>query len=176
MEAIVPEKTANVASHVPRAAPAAVATSETPSESRRTYLAATDNLEAAPSIGPKTAQRFAAIGVVTVGEFLARQPGEMASLLGERFLSTQVLADWQAQARLVMSVAGLRGTHAQMLVGAGYRDAAAIIKADAVKLCADVLAFTGTSNGQRVLRDGDVPDIEKIRGWIAKAVASAQAA
>lgn len=178
VEAIVPEKTANVVSQAPRSAPAAIpiAASETPSEPRRTYLTATDDLEAAPSIGPKTAQRFAAIGVKTVGEFLARQPAEMARLLEERFLSAPVLADWQAQARLVMSIGGLRGTHAQMLVGAGYRDAAEIVAADAVKLCADVLAFASTPNGQRVLRDGDAPDVEKIRGWIAKAVASIRAA
>jgi predicted flap endonuclease-1-like 5' DNA nuclease len=171
------EKLADIVTRPPVAIrPAPEIKSEPPSGSPRTYLAASDDLEAAPSIGPKTAARLAAIGITTVGQFLEHEPGEMASLLGERFLTTQVLSEWQDQARLVMSVPGLRGTHAQFLVGAGYRDANAIIAADAGKLCADVLHFAGSTNGQRLLRDGDPPDIEKIRGWIALAQNGAKAA
>jgi hypothetical protein len=69
-------------------------------------------------------------------------------------------------------VPGLRGTHAQLLVGAGYRTRDALAAALETKLCADVLAFALSSEGQRVLRDGNPPDIEKIKGWLASAVAS----
>ena len=68
------------------------------------------------------------------------------------------------------SVPGLRGTHAQLLVGAGYRSAHAIAVAEADKLCADVLAFAASANGQRLLRNGDPPDIEKIKGWLEAAL------
>ncbi len=142
----------------------------------RLYLAESDNLDAAPSIGPKTARRFAQIGVFTVADFLARDPVELAERLRMRWMPAQVLSDWQAQAQLVMSVPSLRGTHAQLLVGAGYRDAASIIAADADKLCADILAFATTEEGRRVLREGGAPDIEKIRAWISNATAFAQAA
>ena len=142
----------------------------------RLYLAATDNLDAAPSIGPKTARRFAQIGVFTVADFLARNPVELAERLRMRWMPAQVLSDWQAQAQLVMSVPSLRGTHAQLLVGAGYRDAESIIAADADKLCADVLTFAATEEGRRVLREGGAPDIEKIRAWISNATTFAQAA
>ena len=67
------------------------------------------------------------------------------------------------------AVPGLRGTHAQLLVGAGYRSVDAIAVADAGKLCADVLAFAASPNGQRLLRNGDPPDIEKIKGWLEAA-------
>ena len=154
----------------------ALAQPEPANEPLRLYLAASDNLEAAPSIGAKTAKRFAGIGVTTVSGFLAHRPGELASLLGSRSITAQAIADWQAQARLVMAVPGLRGTHAQLLTGSGYRDVAAILAAEPGKLCADVLAFSVTSNGQRLLRDGRAPDIEKIRTWIAGASAHAKAA
>ena len=44
-----------------------------------------------------------------------------------------------------------------------------IAAAEADKLCADVLAFAATTAGQRLLRNGDPPDIEKIKGWLEAA-------
>ncbi len=129
------------------------------------YLAATDDLEKAPSIGPKTAERFASLGVRTVAEFLAVDQAAMAAKLGARHITASVVADWQAQARLVMGVPGLRGTHAQLLVGAGQRTVADIAAARPERLAADILAFATTSDGQRVLRDGTPPDVDRIKSW-----------
>jgi hypothetical protein len=75
------------------------------------------------------------------------------------------VADWQTQARLVLSVPGLTGTGAQLLVGAGYREPAVIAAAEPAKLSADVLAYAASSAGRRVLRDGEPPDIERIKQW-----------
>ena len=144
--------------------------------SPRFHLAASDNLEAAPSIGPKTAQRFAEIGVITVADFLARDASEMAKLLKSRALAAHILRDWQAQTRLVMAVPRLRGTHAQLLVGAGYRDVEAIRAADPDALIAAVLAFAQSETGQKILREGRPPDADKIRGWIENASVHAEAA
>jgi predicted flap endonuclease-1-like 5' DNA nuclease len=145
------------------------------SEAPRFHLSAADDLEAAPSIGPKSAERFAALGIVTVGDFLLADPAETAARLKARGVSPDTIVAWQDQARLVMTVPGLRGTHAQLLVGAGYRSAAALAEAEAATLSADILRFAQTSEGQRVLRAGDPPDIAKIMSWIALA-ASAEAA
>ena len=76
------------------------------------------------------------------------------------------LADWQDQAQLVIDVPGLRGTHAQLLVGAGYRTAQAVADADPIALSVGVLKFVTTSEGKRVLREGRPPDIEKIKSWV----------
>ena len=65
---------------------------------------------------------------------------------------------------------GLGGLDAQLLVGAGYRSGDAVAAAEADKLCADVLAFAASKDGQRVLRNGDPPDIEKIKGWLEAAL------
>ncbi|MBX9682919.1 MAG: DUF4332 domain-containing protein, partial [Hyphomicrobium sp.] len=70
---------------------------------------------------------------------------------------------------LVIDVPGLRGTHAQLLVGAGYRTAEAVAEADPVELSANILTFATTSDGRRILRDGNPPDIEKIKDWVSAA-------
>ena len=132
----------------------------------KVYLALGDDVERAPSIGAKTARRLATVGVTTVEDFLEEDADQLATMLGQRSLTGRMLRDWQDQARLVMAVAGLRGTHAQLLVGAGYRNARAIADADADALCAAIAKFATTREGQSILRDGDAPDIGKIKGWI----------
>jgi predicted flap endonuclease-1-like 5' DNA nuclease len=134
---------------------------------------ASDDLERAPSIGPKTAERFAAIGIKTVADLLAADPGETTARLDASHIAADVIAAWQAQARLVMAIAGLAGTHAQLLTGAGFATADEIASAEPASLCAAVLAYAATSEGQRILRDGPPPDVEKIRGWIDSAAAKA---
>lgn len=133
------------------------------------YLTLTDDIERAPSIGPKMARRFSDVGVVTVADFLDEDVEQLSTMLGRRALTARVLKDWQDQARLVMAIPGLRGTHAQLLVGAGYRGAAAIADADADTLCAAITTFAVTSEGQSVLRDGNPPDVGKIKGWVENA-------
>ncbi|MGL4395848.1 MAG: DUF4332 domain-containing protein [Hyphomicrobium sp.] len=138
-------------------------------KSARIYLAAGDALEAAPSIGPKMAERFAAFGITTVDDFLAQDASLMSDLLDDRRLSTETLQEWQDQARLVMTVPSLRGTHAQLLTGAGYRTREEIADADPVDFAADVLKFAVSDAGKRILRDGNAPDLERIKTWVSMA-------
>lgn len=157
----------------PAPAPLSVASAQSSvpavGDARRRYLSTTDDLEAAPSIGPKMAERFAVLGILTVGDFLGHDPHDMAELLDDRRFDAEILTDWQDQAQLVIEVPGLRGTHAQLLVGAGYRTAMAVSDADPVELSADVLNFATTTDGKRILRDGNPPDIEKIKSWVGAA-------
>jgi predicted flap endonuclease-1-like 5' DNA nuclease len=141
----------------------------------RFHLTLDQDVVDGPSIGPKTAERLYPHGIKTVRDLLKADPAVLAVLVDGRGITTEVLTDWQDQARLVCTVPGLRGTHAQLLVGAGYRTADAVADAEADKLCADVLTFAASAAGQRVLRNGDPPDIEKIKGWL-EAARSAKAA
>lgn len=143
---------------------------------RRSYLAESDELERAPSIGPKLADQFASIGIATVGQFLAADPDETAAALADRRVDATTIEEWQDQARLVIQVAGLRGTQAQLLTGAGYRTIDAIANADPINISADVLNFASTSDGKRILREGHAPDIEKIKLWVEAAADAAAAA
>jgi predicted flap endonuclease-1-like 5' DNA nuclease len=142
---------------------------------RKTYLALSDNVERAPAIGAKTAARLASAGIKTVADLLSSDPGALAARLDVGHISAAVVRDWQDQARLMMAVPGLRGTHSQLIVGAGYRTAQALAAAESSALLAAILRFVGTREGQRILRDGSPPDLEKILAWIASA-AEARAA
>jgi hypothetical protein len=141
----------------------------------RFHLSLDQDVVHAPSIGPKTAERLIPHGIRTVRDLLKADPAALAVLADTRHITAEALADWQDQARLVCTVPGLRGTHAQLLVGAGYRTADRLAAAEADKLCADVLGFAASAPGQRTLRNGDPPDVEKIKGWL-DAARSAKAA
>ncbi len=161
----------------PAAAPPASTGSVIPvafgdSAAPRIYLQAGDDVERAPSIGPKMAERLYAQGVKTVADLFAANPEALAGALDVRQVSDVTIVDWQDQSRLVTTIPGLRGTHAQLLVGAGYRSRDAVAEAAADKLCADVLSFVVSTDGQRILRDGSPPDMERIKGWLNSARAA----
>jgi hypothetical protein len=136
---------------------------------RKYYLSHTDDIVDAPSIGPKTATRLNALGLMTVGDFLKADTEYVADKLAVRHITLDTVRDWQDQALLVISVPDLRGTHAQLIVGAGFRDAASLAAASTNDLCAAVLSYATSPQGQRVLRDGDPPDLHAIAAWGAAA-------
>jgi hypothetical protein len=133
------------------------------------YLARGHDIVDAPSIGPKTAERLIAVGLKTVGDLMEADPAAVAEMLAVRHITADSIRDWQDQSALVMSVPNLRGTHAQLIVGAGFRDPESLAAAEPADLCARVLAFAASTDGQRVLRNGTPPDIEAIAAWGASA-------
>ena len=135
----------------------------------RRYLIESDDLERAPSIGPKLAERLALGGIVTVKDFLDADPDVVISRLGHGRFDIDTVERWKAEARLVLRVPGLRGTHAQLLAGAGYDTPEKVAEADPVALSAALLAFATTSAGARILRNGDTPDIEAVTRWVQSA-------
>jgi predicted flap endonuclease-1-like 5' DNA nuclease len=132
----------------------------------RCYLLESDDLERAPSIGPKLAERLALTGIVSVADFLAANSEDVATNLGDSRFDRETVERWKKEARLVMSVPGLRGTHAQLLVGAGYETAQAVALADPIQLSSDLLSFATTPPGTRILRNGDAPDVEAVTRWV----------
>jgi hypothetical protein len=153
-------------------AKAASVASARPDRADKVYLTLEHDIVDAPSIGPKTADRMRAVGVDTVDDFLKSHPIALAARLDAKHITPDVITDWQDQARLVMAIPGLRGTHAQYLVGAGFRSAEAVTAAEPEAFCAAVLAYVGSSEGQRILRDGTPPDVERIKGWLNNAKAA----
>ncbi|WP_296206212.1 DUF4332 domain-containing protein, partial [uncultured Hyphomicrobium sp.] len=151
------------------AEPVAMPTAPARSSATKHYLATGDAIERAPSIGPKTADRMAPLGVTSVADFLAASPEAIASGLGQRSITADTIALWQDQCQLMLDIPGLRGGHAELLAQAGYRSAEALAEADEASLCAGVLAFAATAAGQRILREGTPPDLERVKGWLAAA-------
>lgn len=148
----------------------------TPVRQPRTFLKSSDDVEAAPSIGSRSAQKLAEAGIFTVADLIDADPAATAGTLSGLGISADTLRLWQSQAQLVMDVPGLRGTHAQLLTGAGYKDAEAVAKSDPGALCAAVLRFATSTEGQRILRQDGPPPEERIKSWIASAVSARAAA
>ena len=141
-------------------------------DGKRFYLHIDDEIVRAPSIGPRTAERLTPHGIEQVSDLLAADAADLAERINARHITTQRIEDWQMQARLVCTVPWLRGTHAQLLVGAGYTTPGDICSVSGDKLSADILKFASTRDGQRVLRAGPPPEMEKILRWAENAAAA----
>jgi hypothetical protein len=132
---------------------------------KRFYLTLDDSIGRAPSIGPRTAGRLVVAGVVTVRDLLLADPEALSARLASRHITPARVGAWQAQARLVCMVPWLRGTHAQMLVGAGYETLDKLRDVEIEPLYAAVLHFSGTRDGQSLLRGAAPPARERIERW-----------
>jgi uncharacterized protein DUF4332/zinc dependent phospholipase C len=148
-------------------------TSASPAPSVR--LSLEQDVVMGPSIGPKTAARLYPHGIKTVRDLIKADPTALSVLIGARHITPEIISGWQDQARLVCTLPGLAGTQAQLLVGAGYASAQAIAAADSEKLCTDVINFALTTTGQRLLRQAEMPDLDKVKTW-QEAARSVQAA
>lgn len=142
------------------------------SAAMRYYLRTEAPIVDAPSIGPKTAARFNAIGMLTVEEFLNADPEVTASKLSVRHITPDVIREWQAQSKLMVEVPGLRGHDAQLLVAANVETSDQLRDSDAAGLLDAVTAVTNTTLGKSILRDGAAPDLDEVSSWIAAAQVS----
>ncbi len=133
---------------------------------KRYYLSMDDEIVRAPSIGPATAARLQPHGITHVKHLLAIDPERLSARLGARHLTTTRITAWKNQARLVCSIPWLRGTHAQLLVGAGYASIEKILSADRPVVCAAIMQFATTRDGQSILRNGQPPEMDRIMRWI----------
>jgi hypothetical protein len=135
-------------------------------ESLRFYLEPADSIGDAPSIGPKTAERFRAIGVSTIAQFIEADPVLMADRIAYPRITADVVREWQLQARLVTRVPNLRGPDAQILVACGATTPEELATMDADRLFRQVKKFCGTTEGKRILRNGTRPNQVEVASWI----------
>lgn len=138
---------------------------DVPAKAALPRLSVTDNVVDAPSIGPRMAERLAPLGIKTVADLMACDPAAVAGGLQVSHVKARDVEDWKAQARLVLAIPGLSGTGAQLLVGAGYREPAAIASADPAQLLEKVQGFATGAAGRRILRDREPPESAQITAW-----------
>ncbi|MCA8988965.1 MAG: DUF4332 domain-containing protein [Planctomycetaceae bacterium] len=134
-----------------------------------THLRPDSPIVDAPSIGPKTASRFRKINIETVGDFLATDPETLVEKLKTRWINAALVTAWQNQADLMIAVPGLRGHDAQLLTGVGvetWQDLAGSAVEDLLPLIEE---YAQTSEGQRILRSGKIPDHKEVSFWIENA-------
>lgn len=130
------------------------------------YLDLNDHIEAAPSIGPKSAERFEKIGIYTVADFLKQTAESISSKLNYKRMSAQVIRDWQHQARLVCRIPNLRGHDAQLLVACEFTEPEEISTMQPTSLFATIGPFSETKEGLKIIRNGKKPDLAEITDWI----------
>ncbi|MBX3441941.1 MAG: DUF4332 domain-containing protein [Planctomyces sp.] len=135
----------------------------------RFYLTFDSPIVDAPSIGPRTVQLLHRAGVATVGHLLAQSADDIAVRIGDRRIGSDVILQWQRQARLMCSVPGLRGHDSQLLVACDLLTAADIAARNAESLLAVVGGFAESKEGQRILRSSSPPDADEVAGWIRAA-------
>ncbi len=136
------------------------------SSNLRFYLQRTDDVEAAPSIGPRMAERLHKIGVKTVGDLLGRSPEAIASALQHSKTSSEIVKQWQQQATLVCRVPMLRGHDAQLLVAAGVTTPERLSQCESGWLLGKVEPIANSVEGKAILRGGKLPDLAEVQSWI----------
>ena len=130
------------------------------------YLELASQVEAAPTIGPKTAERLGAIGIYTVADLINHQADWIATKLDHRRIKTEEVLEWQQQALLVCQVPHLRGHDAQLLVACGIESASELAAMDPVSLFEIIDPFAQSKEGQKLLRGSKDPDLEEVTGWV----------
>lgn len=140
-----------------------------PSESKHCRLSRRAPIVDAPSIGPKTAARFHAIGIETVGEFLDLPAARTADRLAARWITAQMVSDWQAQTLLMCQVPEMLARDVQLLVGSGCRTQPKLASASVADLHRAIVRFSATSDGRRALRGASPPERTEVARWIARA-------
>jgi predicted flap endonuclease-1-like 5' DNA nuclease len=128
-----------------------------------------DPIVDAPSIGMKTANRFAAIGIHKVKDLLSVSPESAATQMNIRHINARTIRDWQSQAELACSVPDITSLAAQLLVAVGVRDADQLMNADPDTLVNLIEEYCESADGQRTLRDASPPTREDIDEWVEAA-------
>ncbi len=123
-------------------------------------------LEAAPSIGPKTAKRFEQVDIHTVEDFLGADPEETANALDTKHVSEDVIRQWQTQARLACQIPGIYGHDAQILAACGFENPSEIASSKPEMVLSLVNEFAKTKEAKFILRSSKHPDLEEVSNWV----------
>jgi hypothetical protein len=142
--------------------------------SKRPRLRTDDSVMDAPSIGRKTADRLQSVSVRTVGDLLRLDPEDGARRIKAGHINAKVIRDWQAQAQFACAIPDMTSINAQLLTACGITDMAALANADAPKLQAEMVKYSRTEDGNRVLRGSKPPEITAIAGWVSAARGAAK--
>ncbi len=142
----------------------------------RFFLNSDASVVEAPSIGPKTADRLRAAGIVTVGDLLSAEPELAADKVGYARIKADTIREWKSQALLACRVPELRGHDAQVLVACGIHTPEELAAMTVDELWDRVRPFTATVECKRIIRNGKTPNKSEVSDWITWAESCASLA
>ncbi len=140
---------------------------ESATKGARFYLDLSSPVVDAPSIGPRVANKLEQIGIHTVEQLLASSAESIAQRLQLKRVDGAAVRNWQDQARLVCRIPNLRGHDAQLLVACRVTSPEELSKMHASSLLNQVQALARGTEGQRILRGSQEPDLAEINDWIS---------
>ena len=111
-------------------------------------------------------ERLQAIGIHTVDDLLKAEAEEVAHELDHRRVDADTVLQWQQQTTLVCCVPMLRGHDAQLLVSAEIVTPEDLANCDAEDLFGIIEPIARSNAGKRILRGGNVPDLEEVTDWV----------
>jgi hypothetical protein len=132
----------------------------------RFYLQQDAPVVDAPSIGERMEERLQAIGIYTIQNLLDADAEQIAEQLDHRRVDADTVLQWQQQTTLVCCIPMLRGHDAQLLVAADIITPADLAGWDAEELFQVIDPIARSKEGKRILRGGNLPDIEEVTDWI----------
>jgi hypothetical protein len=141
------------------------------SQSSSFRLELNDEIEAAPSIGPKTAKRFEAVGIKTVKQLLSLDADLIAPQLNSSHIRPDKVRMWQTQARLACQIPRIYGHDAQILTACGFDSPEEIAESEPEVVLSLVDEFAETAEAKFIIR-GKRPDIAEVTNWVQWAAES----
>ena len=132
----------------------------------RFFLSRSNAVVDAPSIGPRMAERMAAVGIHTVANLLDGQAEAIAQRMDVKKVTAETVHEWQLQSALACRIPQLRGHDAQFLVAAGFETPEQLAASQPAAVLAAVKEVAHTAEGKRFLRGSAEPDLKEVTEWI----------
>jgi len=105
------------------------------------------------------------LGIFSVKELLLAKPRDVAERLGAGSISSDVFAEWQREAALVLDAPQLSSDAARMLAAAGFRRAEKVAQSTPT----EVLSAIETSQQEHTadwLAEQPLPSVAEVSSWI----------
>ncbi|MFX0067078.1 MAG: DUF4332 domain-containing protein [Candidatus Hermodarchaeota archaeon] len=130
------------------------------------HLALKDDVEDAPEIGKKTAERLYAINIKTVQDLMEANPADIVSQLDVSWLKADDVKRWQEECQLMLDIKVLYGHDAQILWNCGYKTKQQVASANPSKLLNEAIEFAKSKQGERIISEKSMPTQEEVEMWI----------
>lgn len=137
-----------------------------PSIPRMTCWTYQSNVADVLSLGPRIAGRLMQLGVRTVTQLLAAKPQAVAGRLRDERFTSEIVADWQRETRLLVEAPGLPADAARRLAAAGFSSAQRIARCTPTELLSELEKSCLAADASDWLQQQPRPSVKEVNAWI----------